>query len=831
MMLDGIRILALTDERGLLAGRLLADLGADVVVVEPPQGSRARWAAPISSETVGSLVWQSYAAGQRGIVIDLDREAAREELRRLADHADAVVTSWPRADLERWGLDPAALRERAPHLVVATVTGFGWDGPKAGYADADLVVWAAGGPLGPHRDGDRAPVRPSVPQAYLHAGADAAVGVLLALAEREQSGLGQHVDVSAQVSLGQATLARILADAVGDDNPAFQQTPTARADRSGSGAATPNAHKKWAVRDGLVELHLSMGPAAGAFTNRLFAWVASGGELPADIAEWDWRTVPDRIAAGDLDPAELDRARDAVRAFLATQTKADVLQAALERRLLSIPIFDAADVLESPQLAARGFFSDVVLEDGSSLRVPGAFAAVTDGPGPHLRSRAPLLGEHDDDVRAQWLAADARPSSSAPSSERAEGGEIGTRELPLAGVRVVDLSWVVAGPLIGRTLADFGADVIRIESTSRVDTARMMQPFHGGVPDREGSALYGTCNAGKRGMTLDLTDPAGQQIVRDLVATADVVLASFAPGQLARWGLSPEELRRDRPDLIVLSTSIAGESGPWAGLAGFGNVGSSLSGVQLLVGWPDALPFGPFGPYTDYIGPRMSLITLLAALRRKRRTGLGCVIDVAQMESGAFFLAPQLAHHSLDGTIPVRRGNADEQHAPHGVYPARAGGGHDRFVAIAVTDSDEWTALATAIGRVDLLQRADLADPAGRRAASEELDAAISAWTAVRDADEIERELQSVRVPAHVAALQDDYVRDAQLAHRGHLVTVPHALHGTTTVEGARVRLVDTPGGPRTAAPTLGEHTREILAELGYGEDRVDEWERSGVLR
>lgn len=820
-MLEGLRVLALTDERGLMASRLLADLGADVVIVEPTGGSRARVAAPVVDGDVGSLVWQTYAAGQRSIVVDLDDAAAREELRAIAERADVVITSWARADLDKWGLDERVLRGRAEHLIVTTITAFGWDGPKADYADADLVVWAAGGPLGPHRDGDRPPVRPSMPQAFLHAGADAAVGTLLALAERDRSGQGQHVDVSAQVSLGQATLARVLADAVGDDNPAFQQTPTARADRSGSGAATPNEHKKWSVRDGMVELHLSMGPAAGAFTNRLFEWVAESGDLPVDIAGWDWRTIPDRIAAGELDPAEIGRAREAVGAFLATQTKADVLKAALQRRLLSIPLFDVADVLTSPQLEAREFFSDVELTDGTTVRIPGAFAAVKDGPAPRLRHRAPSLGEHDSQVRAEWAATPLQKTtwSAAP------------RVLPLEGIRVLDLSWVVAGPLIGRTLADFGADVIRVESSRRIDTARMMQPFHGGVPDREGSALYGTCNAGKRGMTLDLTDPAAQQIVRELAATADIVLASFAPGQLARWGLSPDELRRDHPGLIVLSTSIAGESGPWAGLAGFGNVGSSLSGIQLLVGWPDALPFGPFGPYTDYVGPRMSLVTLLAALRRRKETGRGCVIDVAQMESGAFFLGPQLAHCSFDGTIAVRRGNADEQHAPHGVYSARPGGGHDRFVAIAATDDDQWRALAMAMGRPDLLDRPDLTDADDRRVASEELDAAIGAWAATRDADEIERELQKAGVPAYLAVLQDDYVRDAQLAHRGHLVSLPHPLHGSTTVEGARVRLVDTPGGPRAAAPMLGEHTREILTELGYSADRVDELETRGVLQ
>lgn len=402
----------------------------------------------------------------------------------------------------------------------------------------------------------------------------------------------------------------------------------------------------------------------------------------------------------------------------------------------------------------------------------------------------------------------------------------------LAGLKVLDLSWVVAGPLIGRTLADFGAQVVRVESSVRVETARLMQPFHGGVQDKEGSALFGNCNAGKLGLTLDLKSAEGQQVVRDLVAWADVVVESFSPGQLARWGLDYDTLRADKPDLVMLSTSIAGQDGPWSTLAGFGNVGSSLSGFQHLTGYADRLPMGTFGPYTDYVGPRLALVTLLAALEHRRRTGEGAYIDVAQVEAGIFFLSPQVAHFGYDGTVAERHGNRDEQLAPHGVFPCRSEDGADRFVAVAVRDVADWRALARAMSRPDLADRADLETAEGRRAAADELEAAVADWTAGRRAEEVERVLQDAGVPAHLAVTSDDYPADAQLAHRHHLVELPHPRHGTTWVEGPRYQLSGTPGRPRAAAPTLGQHNHEVLSRiLGYDADRIAVLTEGGILR
>jgi crotonobetainyl-CoA:carnitine CoA-transferase CaiB-like acyl-CoA transferase len=190
---------------------------------------------------------------------------------------------------------------------------------------------------------------------------------------------------------------------------------------------------------------------------------------------------------------------------------------------------------------------------------------------------------------------------------------------PLEGVKVLDLAWVVAGPAIGRSLADYGATVVRVESSVRIETARFMGPFPGGQMDPQRSALYDTYNSGKLGLALDLSSDAGRAVAADLARWADVLIESFAPGQMARWGLSAERLRADNPGLIGLSTSLMGQSGPYSSFAGFGNIGGAVAGYQGIVGHRGKMPIGPFGPYTDYVGPRFGLVALLAALEHRRR--------------------------------------------------------------------------------------------------------------------------------------------------------------------------------------------------------------------
>jgi crotonobetainyl-CoA:carnitine CoA-transferase CaiB-like acyl-CoA transferase len=358
-----------------------------------------------------------------------------------------------------------------------------------------------------------------------------------------------------------------------------------------------------------------------------------------------------------------------------------------------------------------------------------------------------------------------------------------------------------------------------------------MPPFHGGKPGAENSALYGTWNAGKLGMTVDLSTAAGREIVESLIGWCDVVAEAFSPGLMQRWGLDYETLAARHPGLIMISSSINGQTGPAARLAGYGNVGAALSGYQAIVGWPDEPPIGPFGPYTDYVGPRVTLAVLLAALDHRRRTGEGCYLDVSQVESGVLFQSAELAEYFTAGTIAVRRGNADRELAPHGVYECQPDESGTRFVAIAVRDAADWQRLAAVLDRTDLGADTGLATATARQARAAELDAIISGWTGSRTAEQAQQQLQAAGVPAHVSAASRDFCTDPQLAHRGHLIELPHPLFGRTTVEGPRYLLSDTPGRVSRAAPTFGQDNEYVLGEiLGYDAGQISKLRDAGVL-
>ena len=764
-----------------------------------------------------SLYWASYGAGRRSVVCDLSTEEGRDRARDLATRADVLLESSGPGALEAAGLGWGQLNEANPGLIYVSISAFGSEGPKARWPATDLTVWAAGGPLAYNRDEVGPPLRISVPQTFLHAGADAVAAALIALEARRRTGRGQQVDVSAQASVGLATLAAVLTAATCDEEPDwFPARPTAiKIDQSGSGSRTRRS--KWRVKDGLVELHLSMGPAVGGFTNAFFAWMVEEGCCPdPEIAAWDWCRMPELVRQGGVTVEQMERAREHVAAFLATRTKAEVTAAALARRTLAVGVADVADLTSSEHLAARGFFVQVPGFEGAVM--PGRFARIETGVGCAFvaSNRAPALGEHTNEAPMSW----AQPVRDEPARPAAK--------LPLEGLKVADLSWVVAGPLIGRTLADFGATVVRVESSTKVETARLMAPFYSGAPGVENSALYINSNAGKLGMTVDLTRAEGREIVHDLVAWADVVVESFTPGRMDAWGLGYLELSKDHAGLIMLSSSLMGNSGPMSRLAGFGNIGAAMSGFQHLVGWPDRPPIGPFGPYTDFVAPRFGLIAVLAALRHRERTGRGCYIDLAQAECGIWFLSPEIAAYGATGAIAGRRGNRDPIYAPHGVFPCRSDGpGSADHVAVAVIDEVGYRALAGLVGRPDWSDRYPQ-----RHGDQDAWDEAIAAWTSTRTAMEVEWAAVGAGVAAHRASTSGDFLADAQLQHRGHIVRLAHPRHGEVVVEGPRYLLSATPGRVERVAPLMGEHTRSVLTDLlGYTASRVDALEQSGALK
>lgn len=814
--LSHLKVLDLTDHRGAIAGRVFAQMGADVVQVEPPEGTDSRLHPPYDPDG-DSLYWAAYGAGRRSIVLDRGQDADRQTFEDLVKRADILIqTGNPSEDALLAYDDLAKLN---PGLIVATVTPFGLTGPKADYADSELIVWASGGPLLPVAAVADKPYRISVPQAYHHAAMDAVQGALIAYFERKKSGLGQHVTVSAQASATQSTLSMTLAGAVGHPNYTLRKSVASmkkQPDLSGSGARTNKS--KWQVQDGLVEMHLALGPATGRFTNKLFQFLkAEGVPGAAEFADWDWASLQDRIVADEIGEEDLQRARDCVAAYLAPKHKFDAVEIALAQKVLMAPICTLEDQLRSEHIKSRNFFREVPWK-GRMLRQPGPFARYIDGAFAPL-TEAPALGADGDAIRKEWLG-------EAPASFTGSGHD----ESPLAGIKVLDLAWVVAGPMIGRNMADFGATVVRVESSKRVETARLLGPFPGGEIDKLRSGQFENCNTGKLGLSLDLGSDEAREVILDLVEWADVVVESFAPGQMKRWGLNYEELAKRNPSIIMLSTSLMGQVGPWSKLAGFGNIGGAMSGYQQLVGPEGGLPVGPYGPYTDYVGPRFGLVALLAALDHREKTGEGGWMDVGQSETGMQGMADRFADFEVNGVVAECVGNRDPLIAPNNTYACLKHGYDDRWVAISCRTDDEWRRLAEEVGG-DLSADESLNTLAGRKAQEERIDAALAEWCATQESTDIEKRLQSKGVPAHIAASAEDIYADPQIAEWHHFIEVPRGNGEMSIVEACRWHLSRTPADPQRSSPDYGRDNFTVLSEiLHYDGGRIESLDKIGAL-
>ena len=825
-MLSHYRVLDLTDERGLIAGMILADLGADVIAIEPPEGNRARRLGPFASNSEDldhSLTWWSYARNKRSMTADLNTEVGRDRLRQLAATADVLIESEGPGVLAALGLGYDQLSEANPALVYVSISGFGHDGPKSSYLDSDLAVVASSGQMAIIGDSDRAPLRIGLPQSTLHAGSEAAQAALIALRERKHSGQGQHVDVSAQASTMQATQSLVLAAAIGDiDTVRFTGGVNL------SGLPIPLV---WRAKDGFVSVTFLFGGAIGPFSRRLMEWIYEEGGCDEATRDKDWLNYTTLLVSGEEPPEEYARVLKVVGTFVASKNKAELLEQAMERRLLIVPMSAIADLHDSPQFEDRSYWHDVpsseVSEANKTIRFPGAFARMSATP-LDLGPSAPAVGQHDAEFEA---ALDRAPDASRLDGSTTSGGaasESDRGDLPLSDLKVLDFMWVVAGPASTRVMADYGAQIVKIESTTRVDTARGLGPWNTGTSGPENSGLYQNMSAGKLGFTLDLGSEEGRAVALDLVRWADVVAESFSPRAMRAWGLDYEHLREVNPKIIMLSSSLFGQSGPYSNIAGFGTMGAAAAGFNMITGWGDREP-AMVAAYSDYVAPRFTLAALLAAIEHRDRTGEGQYIDFSQAEASIHYLAPAMLDYSINGQEFERRGNSDPHFAPHAVYPAS---GDDRWVAVACETDQQWTALANAIGRADLAGDPALATTAARLEATELLDTAIAAWTTDHDMFEAEAVLQAAGVPAHAVQNSSDLVLDPQLVHRGHYVRVPHPALGETTVEASRFVLSRTPAPVERAGPTFGQDNFEVLTELlGYDADRVAELAAAGILQ
>ncbi len=787
--LAGIRVVDLATSRAELAGRVLADLGAEVIKIEPPGGGDARRLPPFrrgaDDSVEGSLYWASVALGKRSVVLDIHSDVGNADLLPLIDGADILIESFDPGVMDSVGLGYAALAARNPGLVYASVTPFGQTGPKALTAAIDLTIEASGGLIGLQGDGDRPPLAIGLPQASFHGGVQAAADSLIALYERNHSGLGQHLDVSMQAAMIWTLMNATGYPAnIGGNPPGTSEFRNEVRPTLLPGMRAP---RTMVCKDGFVVIGTYQ-PGIGERTlDGMLRWAGEEGDADADLTQRSWLTYMNDLGSGALSVDAFNRGYDAIGAFVAKRTKRELLDGALERKLLLAPIHDATDIRADPQLASREYWTDV----GGDLH-PGPFARLSATP-IRMETPAPRLGADQALLRA---AAVRKPDIAARKSPTAPIFE---------GLKVADFAWVGVGPIISKALADHGATVIHVESEVRTDLLRSLPPFKNTEPGLNRSQFFANFNTSKLGLRLELNEPNDRALARKLADWADVVVESFTPGTMARYGLDYPTLSQNRGDLGMVSTCMRGHTGPERHYTGFGNQGAALAGLVAITGWPDRAPAGPWGAYTDFITPRYGVAALTAALLHRDVTGQGQYIDLSQIEAGIQFQAPLMLDQAVNGRVAGASGNASSYACPHGTYRTR---GVERYLAIGVVTVAQWKALATVVPFSSSLR--PLTELHQRIAHRDAIEAELAGWCADQDAFELAERLQSGGVPSYPVMRPTDLFEDVQLQHRGFFVTLDHPVMGPTPYDGPVTRFSRTPAQLRRPGPLLGQHSDDI---------------------
>jgi benzylsuccinate CoA-transferase BbsF subunit len=405
-----------------------------------------------------------------------------------------------------------------------------------------------------------------------------------------------------------------------------------------------------------------------------------------------------------------------------------------------------------------------------------------------------------------------------------------TRALPMAGLRVLDFSWGGAGPFATKALADHGAEVIKVETSTHYDFPRTMAPYAGRQKGINRSAYFSNRNSSKLGVTLNLKSKDAVALVRKLIPSCDLVVNNFRAGVLERAGLGYQDVAEIKPDIIYVSMPLQGTGGPQANYSGVGHTLNVLAGIYGMTAYDDGTVAGPGTNFPDHsVNPGHALVAIMAALVHRRRTGRGQYIEVSQLESTLNLLGPSILAYSLCRTNPPPEGNTSPEAAPYGVFPCAGG----ERIAISVRDDAQWQGLAEIASAAAFARDARFSNAPGRQAAAAELARAVAAWTKDQDAFALMQSLQEAGVPAGVVQNAKHLVDgDPQLAHRGHFVTLEHAEMGPTVYNNAPYRLSRTPGGPRRAAPLLGQDNHLVFnGILGIGDDELERMKAADAFK
>ncbi len=530
----------------------------------------------------------------------------------------------------------------------------------------------------------------------------------------------------------------------------------------------------------------------------------------------DWDAFQANLLTPEKLPITLEECLRLCRAFFSLHDKRELFELGLRVDAALAPVNTLPELLELTHLVQREYWHPLKLAGGAEVKAPGLWAK-PDGFRLSIRRPAPRLDEHGEQIRGECCNAEREREPLAPD-----------HLLPFAGVRVADFAWVGVGPISSKFLADHGADVVRVESEGRPDVLRGGMPFKDGERGWNRSQFFGDFNTSKRSLTLNLKTEPGIALAKRLIAASDVFIESFAPGAIERMGLEYAEVRRLNPGLIMISTCLMGQTGPAAALAGYGYHAAAIAGFYEVTGWADLPPSAPWVAYTDTIAPRFVSLLLAAALDHRRRTGQGCYIDVAQIETALQFLGPEMLDHQLNGYAATRMGNRSRYFAPQGVYPCD---GEDDWCAIAVETEPQWRALCSVLGNSEWAADASLASHQARRQRHDEIDSGISAWTRSRSRRQVFERLTAAGVPAGMVQRSSDLLSDPQYRHRRFYRYHEHPEMGHIPYAGHQYRIHGYDNGPRGPAPCIGEHSYQVLTEyLGLTEAEVADAFASGAV-
>ena len=798
--LSGIRVLDLADERAALAGRILADLGADVTLIEPPAGMHTRSLAPFVDDEAGperSYQHLYFNANKRSIVVDLREPGGVSRLRALAAAADVLIETRQPGEMAALGLGFAELHSRSPHLIYISASPYGQTGPHADWTATDLTTAAAAGLLQVTGEADDPPTHGPAHPAHTMTGLTVATAAMIALHGRDHTPgrPGTHLDISMQEATSFAL--------VQTSNPNHWLWRGEIPVRPALSQALRCADGKWVsclVLPNRLDAFLKLLDAAG---------------IEHGLTPDDWEVVHERGQAAwqFLENPLQDLAQElAVRL-----TREEFLRGFWDGGHAAMPTLNFPEMLESEHFRAAGQFRDVeapALSRGLSF----SRSPVDPVQPPVPISPAPSLGQH---------TADDLPAPRPPSGSPAPNGTMPT--MPLAGIRVLDFCWVAAGPLGTRILANFGAEVIKVESSVRIDSLRN-QPLPGGRFHVDLPDLFNDANPGKKSLTLDLTDDRGKDLIRRLVAEADVVTDNYSAGSLTRMGFPYEQLRMINPGVVVLHLPGVGGDSPWASRRTLGNLLMAASGMNFLGGFPGRPPRSMGIAYPDFTSPHLLATSVLAALRARDRTGAGREIELSQLSATTALIGAEWMRFAHTGEQPPFPGNRDPNYCPHGVYRTV---GDDEWVAIAVDGDDQWAALSAAIGRTDLAGDLRFDGHQARKANEDALDAIISDWTATRDRWDIAAQLQAAGVAASpVETLRDMMERDEGFTHHYQRIHQPSDPDWEIGIDGEPVRFALEQDRILQRAPVLGEHNESILRDIaGLSQAEFDELVVAGVVR